>query len=179
MIHFKIHIVAGSEQWEPLDNFDVRTATEARKGAPSADAGQRRTGDPAEAEAGGTAESESCAQVESSRQFWTEGRKDGGHASQVRTCLYFGALRNDRLYLLCFRRRNPWASTGGKPPEGTVVRPIRRPPRFVDMRTVKKQAPTIPRPPPPPRVMQQCRICLYKHDKASVFERHVETHQNK
>ena len=79
------------------------------------------------------------------------------------------------------RPRNPWASTGGgKPPDRTVVRPIRRPPKFVvDMNTVKKQAPTIQRPPPAPRVMQQCRICLYKHDKANVFERHVEAHQSK
>ena len=52
---YKIHLngdfVAVSEQRESLDNFDVRTAPKARKGATSVVAGQRRTGDTPKAEA--------------------------------------------------------------------------------------------------------------------------------
>ena len=43
---------AGTKQREPLDNFDIRTTSEARKGATSVVAGQRRTCSSAQAEIG-------------------------------------------------------------------------------------------------------------------------------
>ena len=60
---------AGTKQREPLDNFDIRTTSEARKRAAPVVAGQRRTCNSAQTEAGGKAEPESGAEVESPREF--------------------------------------------------------------------------------------------------------------
>ena len=62
-------------------------------------------------------------------------------------------------------------------PEGIVVNPIRKPARIVNPNAVPSKK--VKEDPDQPRVMQTCRVCLFKHDRGYIFDKHIETHEQR
>lgn len=62
-------------------------------------------------------------------------------------------------------------------PEGIKINPIRKPARIVNPNAVPARK--VKEDPDQPRVMQTCQVCLFKHDRGYIFDKHVETHEQR